>query len=274
MDHDRLDQFYTQDGIARRCIGHLLRHYPDIRSFVEPSAGAGAFTRPLRMRGLRVYAVDIEPRMSHIIKADFLEHEVPDLPRPIAVVGNPPFGFASSTAIRFFNRSAEFADIIAFIVPRSWSKASIHERLDKRFWLASSVRLPVKAFVYRGRPYAVPCIWQVWERRAEARTISDTPDIDDVLQYVDRADAEFAIIRVGGRAGQVRLDLDRCPEQSTYFVRGDIDLIRSLRTRFRRRALVTMKGSLSKREIAEQVSLYRTTESPAEPLANTKGSLD
>ena len=42
---------------------------------------------------------------------------VPNKTKRYLVVGNPPFGKISSIAIKFFNKSAEYADCIAFIIP-------------------------------------------------------------------------------------------------------------------------------------------------------------
>ena len=37
----------------------------------------------------------------------------------------PPFGKVSSLAIRFFNKCAQFSDVIAFIIPRTFNKVSV-----------------------------------------------------------------------------------------------------------------------------------------------------
>lgn len=67
------------------------------------------------------FACDIDPQGDGIVKLDFFDFELPYDDR-VVVVGNPPFGRNSSLAIRFFNKAACGAEIIAFIVPRSFKK--------------------------------------------------------------------------------------------------------------------------------------------------------
>lgn len=127
----RLDQFYTNPEPARQYARRVLDAYGSATDcFVEPAAGAGAFARPLREAGKPVISVDIAPRGEGIRQADFLRDDLwPDTDK-IAVVGNPPFGKNSSLVVKFFNRAAERADTIAFIVPRTFRKHSVHRRLN------------------------------------------------------------------------------------------------------------------------------------------------
>ena len=48
-------------------------------------------------------------------------------------LGNPPFGKNCSLAIKFFNKAAEFADLIAFIIPRTFKRISIQNKLNLNF---------------------------------------------------------------------------------------------------------------------------------------------
>jgi hypothetical protein len=60
------------------------------------------------------------------------------------IIGNPPFGKSSSIAIKFFNKAALFSECIAFILPRTFKRISIQNRLDLNFSLIYTKDLPVK----------------------------------------------------------------------------------------------------------------------------------
>ena len=60
---------------------------------------------------------------------------VPNKTKRYLVVGNPPFGKISSIAIKFFNKSAEYADCIAFIIPRTFKRVSVQNKLNLNFHL-------------------------------------------------------------------------------------------------------------------------------------------
>src|SRR5690606_19060749 len=105
-----------------------------IALFIEPAAGGGAFIKPLLEAGYEVKAFDIEPHFSGITKQDFYEVEIS---RPtkgkVVSIRNPPFGFSSNNAIRFFNKCSEFSDYIAFILPKTFKKASVQNKLNRNF---------------------------------------------------------------------------------------------------------------------------------------------
>ena len=78
-----------------------------------------------------------------IIKMDFLKFK-PKENKKYLIIGNPPFGRSSSIAIKFFNKAALFSDCIAFILPRTFKRISIQNRLDLNFSLIYTKDLPVK----------------------------------------------------------------------------------------------------------------------------------
>jgi hypothetical protein len=80
----------------------------------------------------------------------------------INVIGNPPFGKNASKAVRFFNQAALFARIIAFIVPRSFEKESIINRLNQNFHLIHVSQLPRNSFSFENIVVDVPCSFCVW----------------------------------------------------------------------------------------------------------------
>jgi len=59
------------------------------------------------------------------------------------VIGNPPFGKNSSLVINFFNKSAEFADVITFILPKTFKRVSIQNKLNLNFILIYNEDIPL-----------------------------------------------------------------------------------------------------------------------------------
>ncbi len=246
----RLDQYYTRQDVAVHFHTIFCEHFdPTTLQMVEPSAGAGAFFK-LLPRGSLAY--DVEPKFIGIQTADFLTVHI-ESGRSIAAIGNPPFGKNSSMAVRFFNHAARQASVIALILPRTFRKASIENRLDRAFHLIREEIVPDDAFLFRSKPYNVPAIFQIWERRSESRDLRrvDIQHPDFEFTTPDRAD--FAIQRVGARAGRVHRDLT-ASTSSHYFIRGDVEAIMSQLDFARFSGNVTGNPSIAKPEI---VALYR-----------------
>ena len=99
---------------------------------LEPSAGTGSFFKQLPVN--KRIGVDIQPKFDGIIEMDYFDF-VPQFGKSYLVIGNPPFGRISSIAVKFFNKSATFADCIAFIIPRTFKRVSIQNKLNLNFKL-------------------------------------------------------------------------------------------------------------------------------------------
>ena len=261
MATPRLDQFYTNPDLARQYAEQVIADYGSaVKCFVEPSAGSGAFVEPLRAAGKQFIALDIAPQANDIQRGDFLEEDWWPASGKVAVVGNPPFGKNSSLAVKFFNRAAALArtEVIAFIVPRTFRKHSIHRRLNPYFTRAVDDDVPDNAFIKNGKPHDVPCAWQIWERRPHPRPDLTTPDISHIIRYVDDPQSgDFAVRRVGFYAGQVKeppeWELNKLSPSTHYFmqsVRADAkELLRAIDWSEVCRATAGSR-SLSKHEVA------------------------
>jgi len=112
-----LDKYYTPTETALYCINKTYEIIGEhnISEVIEPSAGNGAFSLQIPTTS---WAYDIEPEHESIIKQDFLELKVDYLYGRL-VIGNPPFGSRMSLAQKFFKKSIELADYVAFILPIS-----------------------------------------------------------------------------------------------------------------------------------------------------------
>lgn len=247
----RKGQFYTRPDLAKRYLRRFEKHF-DLADFqiVEPGAGRGAFLNVLPFGS---FGCDIEVRCEGVFLADFLTLDI-NSNRPIACVGNPPFGKNAKLAIRFFNHAASFSEVIAFILPRTFRKASTINGLDDRFHLLHEELVPANAFVFEGRPHSVPTVFQIWVRRDDRRAPIPQIRTHKDFDFVSGPKADFAIQRVGKNAGRVHRDLEGSPD-TNYFIKGNVKgVMRKLRHAFAKVAADTAgQPSLSK---AELVSIY------------------
>ena len=217
-----LDQFYTLPCVAEKLVSTAIRHTSSKGSdwlYLEPSAGEGAFLDKLPFPRI---GVDISSPRADIITADFLEWHPNVAKRSVATIGNPPFGKNSSLAVRFFNHAATFSDIIAFIVPKTFQKVSVQNKLSQSFHLIEEADVESNSFRFAEGIYDVPCVFQVWERREELRPVVDRKFTHPHFSFVNKKRADFAFQRVGARAGLVSIDGLQKSSNSHYFIKANI----------------------------------------------------
>lgn len=215
------DQFYTQDAVAAACVASLIERYPCAVNYIwiEPSAGAGAFVNAFPA-GSETVAIDIEPAAARILKADFLEWPAPQTLKKCIVIGNPPFGRQSSLAKAFIRKAATFATLIAFILPKSFVKPSMSTAFPGAFHCKHSVELAKDSFVINGRPYNVPCVFQIWERCEEERAVIEKVEPVGFTYVKGSTEYDIAFRRVGGLAGRCyRAGSGSFSVQSHYFLK-------------------------------------------------------
>ena len=219
-----LDQFYTNDLIARECILALEKEAGPLSTWdtiIEPSAGSGKFLKLLPSHAI---GLDLDPRDESISKADYLLWEPPAELGSCLVVGNPPFGKNSALAIEFFNRSSNFADTIAFILPRTFRKSSVINRLNLKFHLVYERVLPIDSFhTPDGDPRSVPTCFQIWRRREADRCVITRrlATHHDWSWMKTSADATHAIRRVGAFAGKL-IPVNIASPASHFFIKANI----------------------------------------------------
>ena len=205
LNKDDLDRFYTKSSVVDALLKEITIKDYDV--VVEPSAGTGSWSSKID----DCVAIDISPEHPDIMKGNFLEDDFlfnkMKEENKILVIGNPPFGRIGNKAIKFINKAAEFADTIAFILPRSFRKESLQRRIHKNLWLIKDVDLfEESCFIFNGEDYFAPCVFQVWEHREEERDVS-VKKIEPVgFSYVKRDSANLVIRRVGGAAGTAYTD--------------------------------------------------------------------
>lgn len=170
-----IDQFYTNQDTATSCLATLLPYLRDPCEcvFVEPSAGTGSFLTPLIDTNLSFVAWDVEPKHPLIREADYFADTTQTELRnyayhqPVVMVGNPPFGYRSQTALDFITYAAAAGvTMVAMILPVSFTKYGVQHHLPPGLKLISST--PVTGFhtlTTSGgmKPYnGVRCVYQIW----------------------------------------------------------------------------------------------------------------
>lgn len=250
--HSSRSILHSQRGSSTPICGVQSTFDPIGYQMVDPGEGTGAFFTLLPNGSI---GCDLDPKHPGLEKADFLALDIRS-DRKIAVIGNPPFGRNASMAVRFFNHAACRAKIIEFILPRSFRKASVQNRLNRSFHLLCEEEVPANAFLFRSKPYDVPAVFQIWERRAELRGVRKAATSHPDFEFTSPCRADFAIQRVGARAGRVHQDFTRSAS-SHYFIRGQV---RTAMTELAFRNVVgNVAGnpSLSKAEIVQLYCEWR-----------------
>lgn len=196
------DQYYTKQGVAKRCVEKVLEVIPGAAEFqwIEPSAGNGVFLKCLPDAFDKI-GIDVEPKSPVILQGNFLDWS-PTTEKQRIFFGNPPFGRQSSTAKAFIKHTAEYADCIAFILPRSFVKPSMNRVFPTRFHCSFTEDIEKNAFEVNGQDYDVPCVFQIWQKKEEARLLM-TAVKEEGFTYVKHGEMfHIAFKRVGGLAGK------------------------------------------------------------------------
>lgn len=242
--NEGLDKFYTIPAIAEKCLATIGRHFDwsmwDL--VVEPSAGNGAFFT--RIPTEKKIGIDISPEHDELIEQDFLTYSPPGDTGKILVVGNPPFGRVSSSAIKFFNHAAMWADVIAFIVPRTFRRISVHSKLNTSFHLVEDEEIPMEPCSF-DPPMMAKCCFQIWEKKDIKRRVEQLPishpdwdfmgfgPKDSKDQPTPPKGANFAIRAYGGKCGQIiDTDLNSLRPKSWHWIHSKINTS-TLMDRFR-----------------------------------------
>lgn len=220
-----LDKFYTNRDIAQNCYNIFAKftaRFGDSIVLLEPSAGDGAF---LDAAESNIIGLDIAPERGDIIAADFLTCNIKQfLPadKKIAIIGNPPFGKNSSLAIKFLNRAFDFTDIVGFILPKTFQKKSVQNRINLNFSCVHEHELPANSFLLDGTPYNVPCVFQIWQKSAPRKIVQEKSD-SQLFYFTIKENADFAVRRVGGVAGRIFEDFQQYQAASNYFIKSRIE---------------------------------------------------
>jgi hypothetical protein len=264
-----LDQFYTNPDIAKKCYKHLesVISVDDYDCVLEPSAGTGSFF--ILLPENKKLGLDIEPKSEGIVQMDFFEFK-PDPQKKYLVIGNPPFGIGSSIAVKFFNKSAGFSDCIAFIIPRTFKRASLQNKLDLNFSLIFNEDLPLTPCCFSPKMSA-KCCFQIWKRIEVPREkviydkthghfcfVKHGPK-DIRGQPTPPKNADFVMKAYGSNCGELQdSDLESLRPKSWHWIKSNIN-IELLKSRFRRLDYSMSKDTVRQDSIGQQevIHLYK-----------------
>lgn len=222
---NNLDQFYTNINISKMLF-NIVKNKINIKEYFlfEPSAGNGAFSDLFKENKLNFEAIDLEPKKDYIKKRDFLSYNTENLlNKKVITIGNPPFGKNSSLALKFINKAAIFSDYICFILPKTFLKSSMINKINNNLHLNFNQELPQNSFIFNNKIYDVPCVFQIWKKENYKR-INITKKIQSIIfDFTTPENADFAIRRVGKLAGKVIIDFNNYKPASHYYIKSKID---------------------------------------------------
>ena len=220
------EQYYTPTETSLRLTRQAVALIPHYRgkTFIEPAAGTGSFVKAFGAMGIEsIIALDIEPKFEGVLQTDFLEYKLPKGLSNAVAISNPPFGRNHSLSIPFFNKLAPHCSHIGFVVPRSWRKWSIVNRLDKHFHLILDEDVNVDYVDGNGgqvypRGGGLKTIFQLWERREGLRPKVDV--VDRKLIERTRPDlADISLTVFGRGCGTFKREFPRVKNTTQMFLK-------------------------------------------------------
>jgi len=230
-----LDKFYTIPSYSKKCIDKVfeLHNKSQFDLIVEPSAGNGSFFNQIDYENK--VGIDISPESEDIIEMDFFDYTPSKQKNNILVIGNPPFGKVSSVAIKFFNHSAKWSNVIAFIIPRTFRRPSVQNKLNKMFHLTYDEDVSTKPCCFTPQ-MMVKCCFQIWEKKDTERPFIDLPKhhkeweflsfgpIDKQGQPTPPIGADFAMRAYGGKIGEIqKMNLQDLRPKSWHWFKSNIE---------------------------------------------------
>tara|TARA_B100001758_G_C18308170_1_gene556257 strand:- start:178 stop:1038 length:861 start_codon:yes stop_codon:yes gene_type:complete len=238
-DNTKLDKFYTKNNIVELCTKNIntilnIDYKKDL--VIEPSVGNGSFINSINKLCKNKIFIEIDKsheqslynkykfKKNELIFLDYLDfdyYNIKNIYNNIHVIGNPPFGTKSSQAIKFIKHSCKFCDSFSFILPKSFKKDSLIEKIPENFHNLLTIDLSLNSFFYNNINYNVPCIFVIYIKKNYIREniIKNIPnDFIFVKKYKPH---DISIRRVGCKTGYTDLSVnsENKSEQSHYFIK-------------------------------------------------------
>lgn len=226
-NHSRISQSiadaYFTPGITSDFCIEILKDYQWVTANTkthEPCAGNGSLLQGLPGSVIKgdIHDYGIGAKIENFLEA---------APKGANLIfTNPPFGRAGSLALKFLQKASKECNRLAFILPASFRKVSMLDRVPKDFALVGDFPLPDQNYILPdGTTRKVLTTFQLWECSPSKRpTLSHIAPYQTYTKRVPPAEAEFAFRTQGASAGRVLPGLDYNPA-STAFLRGGLDRI-------------------------------------------------
>ena len=169
------DQFFTPSSLAvslvKKTESILVARGYDFSSLTlfEP-CGKGAFFDAFPQSNQKI-AMEIDEVLArkHFKLGDFLKTSPKELKlhqkKTTVIITNPPF----SKALKFFNHSCVFADVICMIVPVSFRSPSTVCKLNSSYHLLADINLNGISFSHKLSMVDIRCCFQIWEKKRNRR---------------------------------------------------------------------------------------------------------
>lgn len=224
LKRDIIDKFYTKKYVVDICI-QIIRDNVEFGiddAIIEPSSGNGSFIDGIKSLSKNYIFYDLEPEHNEIIQQDYLLYnsdEIKSKYENIHVIGNPPFGRQSSLAIKFIKKSCEFADSVSFILPKSFKKDSLKNKIPTKFHLIFEYDLPSHSFLVNEIEYDVPCVFQIWKKMTYNRPVVEKLEPLHFIFVNKTDDPDISFRRVGVNAGVIDKSVEEKSIQSHYFIK-------------------------------------------------------
>jgi predicted RNA methylase len=231
LKRNPIDKYYTKLCVVDFCLQHVKKYINITKNdlIIEPSAGNGAFIPGIKTLTENYLFYDLEPELenSEIVKQDYLNLDLKNInnnntnnkSNKIHIIGNPPFGRQSSSAIKFIKKSCEFCDSLSFILPKSFKKDSLKKSFPPHFHIIFEIDLPEKSFLVDGKEYHVECIFQIWEKKTFCREIVEKVEPINFAFVNKMENPDISFRRVGVNAGTIDTNIDEKSIQSHYFIK-------------------------------------------------------
>jgi len=217
------EQYYTPPQVAQDILKVVVDLVEDFEQkvFLEPAGGTGTFINEALASGFtEVLSFDIEPHHPLVSKGNFLEKKI--LHNNCVTVSNPPFGRNNALSIPFFNKAAEYSDLIVFIVPRSWRKWTVQNKLDRRFTLVREDDLNIDYVDASGEPlsknkYLRTCV-QYWKKSDVLRDLVYVKDMG-IIERCKYQEADASLTLFGYGCGTVKTEFEKRPNTTQMFLK-------------------------------------------------------
>ena len=217
------EQYYTPKNLAVKLVAEVEKILGPLagRSVLEPAGGTGAFIEAVLQSGAdKVISFDIEPLHHLVHEGNFLDQQITE--SNLITISNPPFGRNNSLSIPFFNHAAEISEAICFIVPRSWRKWSVTNRLDLRFDIALDIDLDIDYEDATGSPISskthLATCFQIWRKSNSIRKQIRVID-KGIIEKVSPELADVSLTIFGYGCGKVKTEFPRVANTTQMFLK-------------------------------------------------------
>ena len=217
------EQYYTPKPLALELVAQIEKVLGSLagKTILEPAGGTGAFIEAVQAVGVsEVISFDIEPLHELVTVGDFLAQEIKE--SNLITISNPPFGRNNSLSIPFFNHAAKVSDAICFIVPRSWRKWSVTNRLDLGFELALDLDIEIDYVDSDGTPLSnknhLATCFQIWKKANVSRSLVRVTD-KGIIEKVSPEQADVSLTIFGYGCGKVKTEFEPIANTTQMFLK-------------------------------------------------------